>query len=218
MRVPCLFLQKEKDLKKQKFYVVWVGKKPGIYTDWDSCKAQVTGALGARFKSYESAEEAQAAYARPPAPATHARTKALLTPAVGGPTHHCICVDAACNGTNGDMEYQGVLYPSGQLLFKKGVYKNATNNIGEFLAIVHALAFLEKNQKNLPIYSDSKIAISWVAQKCAKSKLIATPENETVFDLIYRAEVWLQNRTKTPPILKWQTKLWGENPADFGRK
>ncbi len=39
--------------KKQKYYVVWQGKKPGIYSDWDECKEQVVGVQGAQYKRLE---------------------------------------------------------------------------------------------------------------------------------------------------------------------
>lgn len=46
----------------KKFYVVWEGREKGIFTDWDTCKKQVEKFPGARFKSFESEQEAQAAF------------------------------------------------------------------------------------------------------------------------------------------------------------
>jgi ribonuclease HI len=86
------------------------------------------------------------------------------------------------------------------------------------LAIVHALAFLQKHNSSLPIYSDSRNAINWVKNKKHRSNLIPTTKNRKVFDLLERAERWLANNTYTNRILKWETRAWGENPADFGRK
>jgi ribonuclease HI len=93
-----------------------------------------------------------------------------------------------------------------------------TNNIGEFLAIVHALAFLKKHEVNIPVYTDSLTALKWVKDKKVKTKLKETPENEELFELIERAVNWLNNNTYNNAILKWDTKNWGEIPADFGRK
>ena len=102
--------------------------------------------------------------------------------------------------------------------FHKGPYPNATVNIGEFLALVHGLALLKQQNSDIPIYSDSRTAMSWVRRKKANTKLARTAKNKDVFDLIERAEYWLRNNTWKNPILKWETKAWGEIPADFGRK
>ena len=103
-------------------------------------------------------------------------------------------------------------------LFKSPVFPNATNNIGEFLAIVHALSLQKKNGWNLPIYSDSVNAQLWVKQKKCKTKLQPNETNAPLFQLIERAENWLNENTVEVPILKWKTEIWGEIPADFGRK
>ena len=129
-----------------------------------------------------------------------------------------LAVDAACSGNPGPMEYRGVHLPSGKQIFHFGPVQG-TNNIGEFLAIVHALALLkQKNLPNMPIYSDSRTAQIWVQKKKCKTTLQRTPQTEKLFDIIARAERWLQNNTYTNPILKWDTDNWGEIPADFGRK
>ena len=128
-----------------------------------------------------------------------------------------LAVDAACSGNPGPMEYRGVHIASRQEIFHFGPMKG-TNNIGEFLAIVHGLALLKNKGFDMPIYSDSANAISWVRQKKCKTKLPRTPETEELFLLIERAEKWLRENTYTTRILKWETKEWGEIPADFGRK
>jgi ribonuclease HI len=211
-------------MKKQKFYTVWVGRTTGVFDDWQACKAQVDGYVGARYKAFETRMQAQIALKNNPNIYTK-KAEATLTAhhsahsATPPPTHACICVDAACNGANGDMEYQGVYYPQKKLLFHQGIFKDGTNNIGEFLAIVHALAYLQKHQQPLlPVYSDSKTAMGWVQKKTANTKLAPTAHNQPIFDLIARAELWLHDNAYTNPVLKWKTELWGENPADFGRK
>lgn len=129
-----------------------------------------------------------------------------------------IAVDAACSGNPGPMEYRGVHLPSGKQIFHFGPMQG-TNNIGEFLAIVHALALLQqKGYPNMTIYSDSRTAQIWVQKKKCKTTLQRTPETEKLFDIIARAEHWLQTHTYTNPIVKWDTDNWGEIPADFGRK
>jgi len=207
-------------MAKKKFYVVWKGLDPGVYDNWEECKRQVEGQKGARYKSFESPEEAREAWAKG-APAYPGRRKASVKKtdgAIGKPILNSLAVDAACSGNPGDMEYRGVYAANGQELFHVGPMKKGTNNVGEFLAIVHGLSLLKKNNSSLPLYSDSRNAILWVQKKKCKTLLERVPENEPIFDLIERAERWLQANTYTTPLLKWETKAWGEIPADFGRK
>ena len=128
-----------------------------------------------------------------------------------------LCVDAACSGNPGPMEYRGVHMPSGKEFFRFGPIQG-TNNIGEFLAIVHALALMEQRGIRMPIDSDSVSGQAWVRNKKAKTTLARTPETEKALDLVARAENWLRTHQVNVPILKWDTENWGEIPADFGRK
>lgn len=212
-------------MKKEKFYVVWAGVNPGIYTSWTDCQLQVKGYEGAKFKSFETREEAEKAFAASPynyikrSTASFASTppKNIDAPLPAAVLENSLAVDAACSGNPGAMEYQGVHVASRQQIFHFGpVY--GTNNIGEFLAIVHGLALLKQKGFDMPIYSDSVNAINWVKQKKCKTKLPREPKTEELFLLIERAEKWLRENTYTTKILKWETKQWGEIPADFGRK
>jgi ribonuclease HI len=205
--------------KKKKFYVVWSGLNPGIYPSWDACQAQIKGVKGAVYKSFDSKEEAERAYASP----AHAYMKKADTPTFTLDTlppvveRYALAVDAACSGNPGPMEYRGVYLGDGKEIFHFGPV-HGTNNIGEFLAIVHALAMLDKQGLKMTIYSDSRTAISWVRKKCCKTQLERNEETEQLFQLIERAEAWLKNHRVTIPIIKWETEQWGEVPADFGRK
>lgn len=211
-------------MKKQKYYVVWAGVTPGIYNSWTDCQLQTKGYEGAKFKSFDTREEAEEAFASSPAdylrpagvkPTTPPPADADKLPEAVIP--NSLAVDAACSGNPGQMEYRGVHVASRQEVFHFGpVY--GTNNIGEFLAIVHGLALLKQKGFDMPIYSDSVNAINWVRQKKCKTKLPREPRTEPLFQLIERAEKWLRENTYNTPILKWETKLWGEIPADFGRK
>ncbi|MBK6977215.1 MAG: ribonuclease H family protein [Cytophagaceae bacterium] len=207
--------------KKQKFYAVWTGRKPGIYTSWDECKKQVEGFDGAQYKSFESKTEAENAlkrnYYAVVNPSTKQASNGKLIK-IPKPKHEALVVDAAWNTKTGDMEYQGKYLQNKLFVFKKGPFQYGTNNIGEFLAIVHALAFLKQHNSDLPIYSDSKTAIAWVKKKKANTKLEPTGRNDELFDLLERAEKWLRDNNFSNKILKWETEDWGENPADFGRK
>ncbi|HBB48571.1 MAG TPA: ribonuclease H [Flavobacteriaceae bacterium] len=136
----------------------------------------------------------------------------------GEPNLYSIAVDAASSGNPGRMEYQGVDTQTGKLLFHQGPFAQGTNNVGEFLALVHGLAYLKKEGSDRAIYSDSRIAIGWVRKKKCGTKLAPHSSNKILFELIVRAETWLRSNTYSTSILKWETKVWGEIPADFGRK
>lgn len=209
-------------MPKRKYYTVWKGFEPGVYKTWKECEAQVKGFAGARYKSFGSREEAEKAYHSDPPLAAGNSTGQLKKSSpdnfVGNPVPDSICVDAACSGNPGVMEYRGVFTATGEEIFHQGPFRQATNNIGEFLAIVHALAWMKKNNICLPVYSDSRNAILWVKHKQVKTKLERNQKNEKVFELIERALNWLNENTIESPILKWETEVWGEIPADFGRK
>ncbi len=210
--------------KKQKYYVVWVGHNPGIYNSWASCQGQVKNYPNAIYKSFDSKAEAEQAY-RGNAPhhsfkrSIKAPVKALVTQKSSTAIPESVSVDAACSGNPGAMEYQGVWTADKTLLFHFGPVANGTNNIGEFLALVHALAWLhQKEDSKTPIYSDSRTAIAWVKKKKANTQLKPNRNNHQLFDMIGRAEKWLMTHTWKNQILKWETEDWGESPADFGRK
>ena len=210
-------------MAKQKFYVVWEGVTPGIYSSWTDCQLQIKGYEGAKYKSFDSREEAERALASSPYAyigknATNKKeNKPTLHTLHAAVIENSLAVDAACSGNPGPMEYRGVHVASQQEIFHFGPMKG-TNNIGEFLALVHGLALLKQKGFDMPVYSDSVNAISWVKQKRCKTKLPRTAETEQLFLLIERAEKWLKENTYSTPILKWETKEWGEIPADFGRK
>lgn len=130
---------------------------------------------------------------------------------------NAIAVDAGCSGNPGPMEYQGVYLGNCQRLFHYGPV-HGTNNIGEFLAIVHALALIKQKGWNMKVYSDSYNAILWVKNGKCKTKLERTPQTDGLFQLIRRAELWLANNRDHAEVIKWETSQWGEIPADFGRK
>ena len=206
---------------KQKYYVVWQGREPGIYLTWEECKAQVHGAEGARYKSFPTMEEAQRALGEGAPPIDYKRKAAALSGDGGNREGVCpdaYAVDAACSGNPGMMEYRGVEVESGRQLFHYGPIMG-TNNIGEFLAIVHALAMQKQMGTVHPIYSDSRNALLWIKARKCRTKLPLNDKTAKAHELIARAERWLSNNDYSEfKILKWHTDRWGEIPADFGRK
>lgn len=209
--------------KKRNFYTVWNGVVPGVYDDWKECKRQIDGYEGAIYKSFPTKDEADRAFNDTPwkyvgKNADTAKSKAVSIENNPEIIKNSLSVDAACSGNPGDMEYRGVYVQTGEEIFKQGPFEMGTNNIGEFLALVHGLALLKQKGTAIPIYTDSVNAISWVKNKKCKTKLDRIPENESLFYMIERAEKWLRENSYTTQILKWETKKWGEIPADFGRK
>jgi len=209
---------------KNRFFVVWKGIKPGIYESWQECQEHIRGYPNARYKGFKTYEGAKKAYEEGYENYWGNKdffestlTKEELKK-IGSPIANSISVDAGFSSSSIEMEYKGVKTDTKEVLFKKGPFKNATNNIGEFLAIIHALAYLKERNSTIPIYSDSLYAIKWVKNRKHQSHLERTPSTEYIWTLLQRAELWLRSNTYPNKILKWQTKAWGENPADFGRK
>ena len=210
-------------MAKKKYYVVWEGRKTGVLESWDECTESVKGFSGAKFKSFKTLELAKKAYS---SEYDDYKGKTIFesevsneqSQLIGEPNLKTISVDAACSGNPGVMEYQGVETESKKVIFKQGPYDGATNNIGEFLALVHALAHMKKTNDNRPIYTDSKTAMSWIRKKASKSNVVKNDKNKDVFTLMERANAWLKNNDFDNEVLKWETKAWGEIPADYGRK
>jgi ribonuclease HI len=207
-------------MPKEKYYVVWKGRKAGIFTSWGECEKQVKGFNAAEYKAFGSLQEAEAAYrSRYEAYKGKPSSMGKWREASIQPTLPSLSVDAACSGSPGKLEYRGVETESGKEIFRFGPFPDGTNNVGEFLAIVHALTWLSKHEKQLPIYSDSENAIAWVYTGKCNTRLKHTAKNAPLFIMIRSAENWLaENELDDDAVLKWDTGLWGENPADFGRK
>ena len=244
--------------KKPKYYVVWEGHTPGIYTEWEAAEVQVKGYPEAVFKAFSSREEAEIAYEEGPLDyigksnvgqggsneelgvRSHdskdlkdpkdltpqkdrlelLRKQAALKACQSLPAAvdaQAIAVDAACSGNPGLMEYRGVYLKTGEEIFHYGPVFG-TNNIGEFLAIVHGLALLQQRGYTIPIYSDSVNAMLWVKRKQCRTTLPLNDKTQTLHEHIRRAETWLRTHSYSNDLRKWETEKWGEIPADFGRK
>ncbi len=212
-------------METRKFYVVWVGRAPGIYDSWEECEEQVRNFPGARYKAFRSQTDATAAF-RGDADSEMYALRAIAShqaPQVNYDSFpeirlDAIAVDAACAGNPGRMEYRGVWVATGEEIFRFGPVENGTNNIGEFLALVHALALCKQRGWNFPIYSDSVTAQAWVRNRKAKTTLADNTKTHKLLSLVRRAESWLAANTYTNSVIKWRTETWGEIPADFGRK
>lgn len=211
--------------QKRKYYVVWTGHAPGIYDSWEECRQQVENFPGAQYKSYATQAEAVAAFRGNPRDELYMIRAIASRPAAAVNMSafpeirtDAIAVDAACSGNPGVMEYRGVEVQTGAELFHFGPVPDATNNVGEFLALVHGLALCKQQGWAFPVYSDSRTAMAWVRRGHAATKLARTSRNGRLFELIARAESWLAANPRHNAIIKWETERWGEIPADFGRK
>jgi ribonuclease HI len=210
-------------MAKNKFYVVWVGRKTGVFKTWEECNEQIFGFPKAVYKSFKTRDLAEQAFK---SSSEKFIGKDIFEPEltseqlaiIGVPIKDSISVDGSWNTSTGIVEYQGVHTGTGKVLFKAGPFEDGTNNIVEFLAIVHALAYCKQNKIKLPIYSDSRNAIGWVRDKEARTNHDKSEKNKKLFELVDRAIKWLNENLYDNEILKWETKAWGENPADFGRK
>lgn len=210
--------------KKPKYYVVWKGRETGVFSSWEDCKAQTNGFEGAVFKSFLSREAAETAfnnessdYIRKKINSGSSLSREVLA-LIGEPYDDAIAVDGAWDNTTGLVEYQGVYLKTYEVLFHVGPLEDGTINMVEFLAIVHALALCKQWHWKIPIYSDSKVALGWIRDLHFKTNHPRSEKNKKLFDMLERADKWLDNNTFENELLKWETKAWGENPADFGRK
>ncbi len=207
--------------KSTKFYAIWRGHKPGVYDTWLECKAQINGYQGAQYKAFPN--KAQAELALKDSYWKHIQIKeksVTKTPNIHPNTliKNSICVDAACSGNPGILEYRAVDTLTKEEIFRRGPFPEGTNNLGEFLALVHGISYLQKNNLTKSIYSDSATAIAWFRNKKVKTKLEPNEKNKELLALVQKAESYLHNNTISIEVLKWPTESWGEIPADFGRK
>jgi len=209
-----------------KYYVVWEGRAPGIYDSWDECQDQINEFPGARFKSFPDLESATMAFRGDPNEQLGLFRALGTRPAViinyeAFPEIRldAIAVDAACSKNPGPVEYRGVVVGTGQQIFHVGPLAGGTNNIGEYLAIVHCAAMLAaRGDTTTPIYSDSRTARAWIRNRQSRTTIVPTPENHATLEILARANRWVATHAIPNPILTWDTDKWGEIPADFGRK
>jgi ribonuclease HI len=204
---------------KVKYYVVWKGRRTGVFDSWAECERQVKRFTGAEYMAFPSRQAAERALERgygeyAGKPSTSGQWLFAPQP----PVLESYCVDAACSGSPGPVEYRGVHTGSGREVFRLGPLAGGTNNVGEFLGLVHALAWLEERGLQAPVYSDSGTALAWVEAGRCKTGLERSPRSAPLFERIARAESWLREHPAHAPVLKWDTEAWGEIPADFNRK
>ena len=124
--------------RKKKFYVVWYGATPGVYTTWADCEAAIKGQSHVKYKSFPTMDTAEKAFRE--GPGDYWGRDRFVSPLsdaelaeIGQPIEKSLCVDAAWNTKTGVMEYRGVWHNDGSIAFEQGPFQGATNNIGEFM-------------------------------------------------------------------------------------
>jgi ribonuclease HI len=183
--------------KKKKFYTVWVGRNPGVYNTWDECKEQIHGFQNAVYKSFSTLEQAEEALKNDNKnfigiDIFESSLSLIELETIGNPLLDSICVDGAWNTQTHEIEYQGIYLKTSEKVFHFGPVSKGTNNIAEFLGLVHALAYCKNHLLDVVIYSDSQTAISWVKKKKAATKIEIDEYSRHVLSLVQRAEEWLK--------------------------
>ncbi len=165
----------------QKFYVVWEGRERGIFTDWDRCKAQIDKFAGARYKSFKTRAEAEAAF-RGSSEASIGKSHKAVARNTGKvprtysaaevaelPVHTKIFADGGCEPNPGKAGSGVAVYRDGlvdELWY--GLYNpRGTNNTAELNALHQALLMAEKeieSEVTVAIFCDSRYAIQCVTQ------------------------------------------------------
>ena len=207
-------------MPKNNVYVVFAPRSiRGVYDSWVRCQSALRGVSGTSFAGFKNVAEANEAL-RCGSLAEYRARAATRKPWIGHVQLPCIVVDAACSGAPGPVEYRGVVIPEMYEAFRRGPYHQGTNNIGEFLAIVAGLRWLENTSLDFPLYSDSAVAIGWVTGR-GECNTHQVPGAE-LRDAIAAAERWLMlpssRALAESRVRKWDTRELGEIPADYGRK
>ena len=214
-------------MAKNKFYVVWSGHTPGIYTSWEDCKKEVNGFKGAEYKGFPSLDIAEKEFEKRKSSENKVMDKDFakgdnsFNPLLPDNIDQgALCVDGACSGNPGKGDYQCVVVGTKENIFLHTDFQKTTNNLMEFFALVECLQYLVKNKTyNMTVYSDSVSAMAWVRNKKAKTTLTKEDANFDSFAMLEKCEKWLQeNDFSEVTILKWNTRELGEIPADFDRK
>lgn len=161
-------------MAKKKFYVVWSGRLPGVYTNWPQAQAQVDKFPGARYKSFPSEAEALAAFAGGVAPESQSsvvkQNRAAAKTAVDiDAVDVAVFCDGGCEPNPGEAGSGVAVYKCGQLYeLWYGLYNpNGTNNTAELNALYQSMLIAKQaidEQKSVAVLSDSQYSINCVTK------------------------------------------------------
>jgi len=171
----------------KKFYVVWKGRKPGVYKDWNSCKKQVDAYAGAKYKSFKTWDEALDQYqnnkpgSSPKASdsssikngksvSSNRGIKTYTSDEISGmPETVKIFTDGGCEPNPGEAGSGVAIYQDGEVSeLWYGLYNpQGTNNTAELNALHQGLLIAKEkvaNGETAVLFSDSKYSIQCVTQ------------------------------------------------------
>lgn len=142
-----------------------------------------------------------------------------------------IAVDASMRGgktgaSNGVIEWRVVDLVTGHEIHRSNIYPQGTISLAELLAIYDGLKFfMDANLHNeeFPfLYTDSKVAYEWANGRPIKSSLPVNEATGPLWSMVWSDQGWAE-LPEVRDVIKdklrmWNTKEWGENPADLGYK
>ncbi|MBA35375.1 MAG: ribonuclease HI [Oleispira sp.] len=159
----------------KKFYVIWVGREPGIYTDWPTAQKQIIKFSGAKYKSFPTKAEAEAAFSggtvssagKPSSNSSKNTNKGNNLSAPPIKTDVVIYCDGGCDPNPGKAGSGVAVYQNDQLIqLWYGVYNpNGTNNTAELNALFYSLQLAQHATKqglSAQILCDSMYSIQCI--------------------------------------------------------
>ncbi|XP_049849374.1 ribonuclease H-like isoform X2 [Schistocerca gregaria] len=200
-----------------KFYVVKVGRNPGIYRSWEECSSQVNGYSGAVYKSFKSKSEAYSWYSEKDS-LSNRYTRSVFRPT---DSSNCLVAytDGACtmNGRRGSRAGIGVYFPNGYKTISEGLPASfkQTNQQAELYAAIRAVEEAPSDQP-LDIRTDSMYVVngmnSWIKNWKRKNWNVPV-DNIELFKRLDRGVSNRKNMT-TFTYVKGHTGIQGNEIAD----
>ncbi|NOU52866.1 ribonuclease HI [Pseudoalteromonas sp. JBTF-M23] len=166
----------------KKYYVVWQGRKTGIFSSWAECKSQVDGFTGAKFKSFPTLNEAESAFGKSPRGLTAKANPKLTKPSNkqkpaplsqeqidAMPFEVKIYTDGACEPNPGEAGTGLAVYEHNKLSeLWYGLYQPlGTNNTAELQGLHQALLIAKDKLatgNTVAIFCDSKYSIDCITK------------------------------------------------------
>jgi len=159
--------------KTKKYYAVFQGHNPGIYTSWDKVSEQVKGFKGAKYKSFSSREEAilwlRDCVIAASEPVSESLITLIKTVGVAEAKEDRIIIhtDGGASPNPGKGGYGIVLQKGNYRKELSAGYQLTTNNRMELMACIVALQAL-KEPSEVSLYTDSKYVVDSITKGWAK--------------------------------------------------
>ena len=176
-------------MAKKKYYVVFIGRKPGIYNEWfgaNGAEIQINGFSGARYQGFATLSDAKQAFNQfrktnhvQRQKKTSPITERQIQEPVPGRTKITMYTDGGCIYNPGPGGYGVVLIKGKQKKEYSGSYRLTTNNRMELMACIIGLKKI-KTASSVVLYSDSKYVVNGITKGWAKR---------------WQANNWMRNKT-----------------------